>query len=72
MYTLRYSALAQSAQTGWSTWSPSVALDFILVVRQLHRQAKVGDADVAYESKQEPKVTDAGEAVTPVESFKSQ
>lgn len=44
-------------QWDWCTWSSSVALDFILVVGQLHRQAKVGDTNVAYGSKKVPPVT---------------
>lgn len=56
-----FCVLGHSAQFGdWGrhTRSASVALDFILVVRQLHSQAKVGDTDVACESKQEPEVRD--------------
>lgn len=49
---------AQFVDQGRLTWSAGVAPDFVLTFRQLHGQAKVGDTDVACESKQEPKVTD--------------
>lgn len=33
------------------TWCPSIALDFKLIVSQLHSQAKVRDTDVTCENK---------------------
>lgn len=38
------------------TWCPSVALDFKLVISQLHSQTKVRDTDVTCENKQQSNV----------------
>lgn len=38
------------------TWCPSVALDFKLIISQLHSQTKVRDTDVTCENKQQSNV----------------
>lgn len=39
-----------------STWCPSVALDFELIISQLHSQTKVRDTDVTCENKHQGNV----------------